>query len=292
MKILFIEYGIHHKNLNFISKCKNINFYIVNTVKDIHNLDLSILDLSIFDAVYSPCQPIDVSKYPNTKFIFGPQFSVFPDDRLNIIKGTNSVYNLLSDWVINIWSKNKLCDNLKLTALPFGVDTEKFIDTKSIQERNNIIIYFKHRCPKDLHYIEDFFKNKNTQYQIFSYDNRYDENDYLASLQNAKYCIWIDAHESQGFALQEALSCNVPLLVWNVTSMNQEYGSNYSNITATTTSYWDEKCGEIFYSIDEFPDIYNKFISNLENYKPREFILENLSIDVCEKKLIEFIKKM
>ena len=48
-------------------------------------------------------------------------------------------------------------------------------------------------------------------------------------LQNSKYGIWLDAHESQGFALQEALSCNVPLLVWNISSMNQEYNSTYNN---------------------------------------------------------------
>jgi len=287
MKILFIKSHIHRKNLHFILNCKNIDFHIINNVNEINNLNLSD-----YEAIYSPCDPIDVSKYQNVKFIFGPQFSVFPDDKLNIIKSPNSVYNLLSEWVVNIWSQFTICDNLKLIQLPFGVDTEKFTNIKSIQERNNVIIYFKHRCPKDLHYVEDFFKSKNTQYQIFSYDNRYDENDYLASLQNAKYCIWIDAHESQGFALQEALSCDVPLLVWCITSMNQEYGSSYSNLTATTTPYWDNKCGELFYNINEFENVYNKFISNIENYRPREFILENLSIDVCEKKLINVINNI
>ena len=75
MKILFIQSTIHHKNLNFILKCKNIQFTIINSVNEINNYDLST-----FDAVYSPCQPIDVSKYPATKFIFGPHFSIFPEE--------------------------------------------------------------------------------------------------------------------------------------------------------------------------------------------------------------------
>ena len=37
---------------------------------------------------------------------------------------------------------------------------------------------------------------------------------------------------------------------------------------------------------------YNKFIENINNYKPREFILENLSFDVCENKLINLINNM
>jgi hypothetical protein len=82
MKILFIKSNIHHKNYNFILKCKIIKFTIVNSVNDI-----IFFNLHDYDAVISPCEPIEVSKYPNTKFIFGPQFSVFPDERLNIIKG-------------------------------------------------------------------------------------------------------------------------------------------------------------------------------------------------------------
>jgi hypothetical protein len=287
MKILFIKSTIHHKNLNFILKCENIQFTIINSVNEINNFDLST-----FDAVYSPCETIDVSKYPGIKFIFGPQFSVFPENRLTIIKGPNSVYNLLSNWVTNIWKKYSICNDLKLIQLPFGVDTEKFVNTKSITEKNGVIVYFKHRNPADLHLVENFLKNKEISYNIFSYDTRYNEETYLACLQNAKYCIWIDAHESQGFALQEALSCDVPLLVWNITYMNEEFGSSYSKLDATTIPYWDERCGEYFYNINELKNTFNTFISKLETYKPREFIVENLSIKVCEDKLVEFINNM
>jgi len=287
MQILFIKSHIHVKNLNFILKCKIIKFTIIEWVDDFYKMDISS-----FDAVISPCDPIDVSLYPNTKFIFGPQFSVFPDNKLNIIKGKNALYNLLSDWVVNIWKQYSICDNLKLVTLPFGVDTEKFKEVKSLSERNNVIVYFKHRDPLDLQLIENFLQNKNISYNLFSYDQRYDESNYIDCLQNAKYAIWLDAHESQGFAVQEALSSNVPLLVWNVRFMNQEFGSSYSDLAATTTSYWDAKCGEIFYNSEELEDTYNHFIINLAFYKPREFIVENLSVEACENRLIETIENM
>ena len=287
MRVIFIKSHIHHKNLNFILNCKKINFFIVNSVDDFYKMDISS-----FDAVMSPCDPINVSLYPNMKFIFGPQFSIFPDNKLTTIKGPNSVYNLLSDWVINIWSQYPICSNLRLIPLPFGVDTDKFVNIKPISERNEVIVYFKHRNPFDLNIIENFLKNKKIPYHLFSYDQRYDEGNYLTCLQNAKYAIWVDAHESQGFAIQEALSCDVPLLVWNVTSMNQEHGSSYSNLAATTTSYWDAKCGERFYQIGELDTIYRQFIDNIENYRPREFIVENLSVEACENKLIETIESI
>lgn len=287
MKVLFINTYIHHKNLNFILKCKKITFHSINSVKLIYNLNLSE-----FDAVFCPSDPVDVSKFPNTVFIFGPHFSVFPDNKLISIKGINSVYNSLSEWVVNCWKLYPICTDLKFISLPFGVDTEKFCNIKPITERNNVIVYFKNRDPSELQKIVYFLGNKNIKYTLFSYKNKYDEKTYLECLQNAKYCIWVGRHESQGFALQEALSCDVPLLIWNVTSMNQEIGYNYSDIPATVVPYWDERCGEIFYNFSEFENVYKKFIENIENYKPREFILNNLSIEVCENKWIETIKNM
>ena len=127
---------------------------------------------------------------------------------------------------------------------------------------------------------------------MFDYVSSYSEEVYLDYLQNSKYGIWLDAHESQGFALQEALSCDVPLLVWNVLSMNQEHKSSYNNIPATTIPYWNESCGEYFYNEQELENTYNLFISKLDTYKPREFILKNLSVETCEKNLINFIENM
>jgi hypothetical protein len=286
MKVLFININMHQKNLNALMKY-NINFYIIN------HTNLDSIDLSIFDAVYSPCQPINVSKYPNSKFLFGPHFSVFPEkNTMNMITGKNIVYVQPSNWVVNLWKSFPICQNIRIESLPFGVDTYKFNEIKPINERSTIILYFKRRKPEDLSIITNFLKNKNFQPKIFDYINKYDENEYINCLHDAKFCFWLDAHESQGFALEEALSCNVPLLVWNVTSLNQEYGSNYPNTYATTIPYWDNRCGEYFTDIQQLDIIFEKFIKNLTNYKPREYILENISFEKCEEKFINIINNI
>ena len=99
---------------------------------------------------------------------------------------------------------------------------------------------------------------------------------------------WIDEsiasyvmNPPDNFAIEEALSCNVPLLVWNVSSMNQEEVSNFPNIEATSIPYWDQRCGEFFYKKEEFETKYNEFINKLDIYKPREYVLENLSVEKC-----------
>lgn len=288
LNVILIDNFIHHKNKNALLKYKNIKFHII---KDINNLYK--IDLKNFDAIYSPSQPIDVSKFPNSIFLFGPHFSVFPKitDML-IIKGNNSVYTQPSEWCVNIWnqiiSSNNI--NINIKSLPFGVDTNQFKQIYPNEKRKNVFLYFKDRNPIELGLLLNFLKDRNISVKLFDYSSKYSESEYLNYLHNSKYGIWLGRHESQGFALEEALSCNVPLFVWNVKSMKQEYKSSYPNIYATTIPYWDERCGEFFHDVTELKDCFNKFISKLDIYKPRDYVLENLSFELCEKKFIDIIK--
>lgn len=285
MKILFINTWIHPKNLISIQNYKNIHFHTITNVNDIANYDLSN-----FDCVFSPTKIFDISKYPNTKFIFGPHVYLFPGDDMISICSKNVVYIQPSQWPIDWWKSSfNVCKYLNMKALPFGVDTLRFNEIKPINERNQVFIYYKRRNPNELEFIETFLRTLKIEYKIFNYVQQYDEKEYMQYLQNSKFGIWLDAHESQGFALEEALSCNVPLLVWNVQSMNQEYASTYTDIPATSIPYWDVRCGEIFYNHTEFTNVFELFLSKLHTYLPRQYILENLSMDICEQKLIDVV---
>ena len=284
MNLLIVD-SFHHKNqlgLNMIIKELNIN-YKYGTMNDIADYDL----------IYSPNNPIDTSKYPNKKFIFGPHFSVFPDNKLQRINNVykNSVYIQPSDWARDVWIKKGAVTILPIKTFPFPVETEKFKPLNFFDEleKTEVFIYFKRRHPQELQYIKEFLENKNISYKIFDYVNHYSELDYINTLQHAKYGIILDAHESQGFAIEEALASNVPLLVWNVKFMSQEHGSRYPDITATNIAYWDARCGEYFYTKETFEATFNTFISNIATYKPREYIIENLSTAMCATRFNELI---
>jgi len=287
MKVLFINVNMHQKNLNALSRY-NLD------ITSINNNNLDNINLDVFDVVYSPSLPVNIKKYPNTKFIFGPHFSVFPQEQqMQMITGKKSIYIQPSDWAKNAWYLFDFCrQNIRIKTLPFGVDTNTFNEIKPICERNNVFIYFKRRQQKELDFIQNFLKKNGYNFVVFDYVNRYSESDYVNYLHNSKFGIWLDAHESQGFALQEALSCNVPLLVWSVTSMNQEEGGNYGDITASTIPYWDNRCGESFTDALQLQPKFNKLVKNIDTYKPREFILDNLSIEKCSQKFIELVAKI
>ena len=88
------------------------------------------------------------------------------------------------------------------------------------------------------------------------------------------------------------MSCNVPLLVWNATSMSQEVGSNHPDVPCTSIPYWNEKCGEVFYKWGDFERTFNIFLKNIKNkkYNPRQFVLDELSVKPCSEKFVSYLQ--
>jgi hypothetical protein len=276
---LFINGYLHHKNYNALCKYKNIDI---------------VDNINIADVIYSPGEYLPI--HPEKICIYGPHFSVFPNNKFfNLLKEwkNNACYIMPSYWCIDLWA-NYMNNNIKskMYALPFGVETDLFNEIKPLTNRNNVFIYIKNRDPNEINFICNFLNNQKISYNIFNYTIGYQEEDYLNYLQNSKYGIIINRHESQGFAIEEALSCNVPLLVWNVRSMKQEWGCNYDDYSATSIPYWDDNCGEYFHDAEELPEIFDKFMKKLEYYQPRNYILENLSIDKCNQKFVNLINKL
>ena len=285
MKILIID-EMHFKNkTGIILLLEYLKFdYKFCNINDVNKF---IID---YDIIHFAHTPFDSSLFPNKKFIFGSGFSVFPDNRLlkinNIHK--NSIYIQPSKWAADIWKDFNVEKVIKIKEFPFPVEIDKFRPIKNT-EKNEIFIYFKRRKAEELKLIEQFLTGKNITYKLFDYVKKYKEEEYLKCLQSAKYGIIVDAHESQGFAIEEALSCNVPLLVWKVKYMSQEEGSNFPDIPCTNIQYWDKRCGEFFEEKENFEETYYKFINKLETYKPREYILENLSPKKCAENFVKLI---
>lgn len=246
----------------------------------------SVDDIDIYD-----------KRYKDKLILLGPHFSVFPTPFIRSLDNTvngNITFNLLSKWICNIWQTDLGKDHtLRLVNMPFPVDTERFKPMDC--EKDCVIIYVKRRRQADYQFIIDHMKSNGYNVKVFNYTERYNEMDYIDALHRASFGIWIGCHESQGFALQEALACGVPLLVFDVKYMNQETGQertpSYVGQNCTTIPYWDERCGESFQVGQEFLGKLAIITNKLSSYKPREFILENVSIHGAFKKYWEHVIK-
>ena len=162
-------------------------------------------------------------------------------------KYNNVVYIQPSQWTVDVWKNDFKYDIIPVVPYAFCIDIYTYIFKEC--PKTKIFVYTKQRDKNEIKYVLSILKSKNIDYTIINYGN-YCEDDYIKLLEYSKYGIWIGCHESQGFALLCALSCGVPLLVWNVRKMSQEINcpTSYYNINTQASSipYWDKRCGEYF----------------------------------------------
>lgn len=110
-------------------------------------------------------------------------------------------------------------------------------------------------------------------------------------LKTVKFAVWIGSHESQGFAFQETLASNVPILLWDVTSMKDEFGSyqqyTTKNLYATTATHWSSECGERILRAYELESALSTIQRRLDKYTPREFILSRVADDIAMRNILQ-----
>ena len=292
MRFLQVNGNIHHKNQNALHRMTNSKQieYVISSSR--FNED--------WDIVFVPDRFIPKEHFLNAKLIvYGPH--LFPFDGewqcINYLD-SNICFNVLSNW--NKHVHEEICNlqnRIKMVELPFAVDTENFkpVENKNIQY--DCFIYFKRRNPAYLNYAKSVCDTLNLKYTVLTY-NHYNEEHYKNVLSQSKFGIWIGTHESQGFALEEALSSGVPLVVWNVNTLLDEISPDGSipwakhkqhKLNATSVPYWDDRCG-IKTNMDNLMKDVRYMLENYQTYDPRSYILENLTESVCMQRWIDLVK--
>ena len=166
---------------------------------------------------------------------------------------------------------------------PVGIDTDMFFPAVQKIRQTRVLIYHKHRDADELGKIVKILENLKLPYVIVRY-GEYQENEYRTLLQNVLFVIWHGCHESQGIALQEALACNVPLLICDVTRLSQAQGgyrfpSSLDHIKVTAAPYFDESCGMKITDLASLESAITFMLDHLNDFAPREYILKHLSLE-------------
>jgi hypothetical protein len=222
----------------------------------------------------------EIPNIPN--LVMGPNVFDLPTDNVKAMS-YNSYKTLIvaSQWVKDIYVK-WLPEN-KVTVWNVGINYDLWNENK-LNIKHDFLVYYKRRDRADLDKVLSFLKVKNLTYTIIEY-GKYSEGDLLNAVATSKYGLLINNTETQGIAVQEMMSCNLPLLVWDVKEWTDRGEDNKA--PATSVPYFDSTCGEIFYNIEDIEVTYNKFISRA--YKPREYILKNCNYIIQAQKLVDIL---
>jgi glycosyltransferase involved in cell wall biosynthesis len=171
-----------------------------------------------------------------------------------------------------------------MAVWPVGVDTEEFYPSSVTRNNQSVMVYHKERDLQELVYILETVHSLGLHCTLVIYD-RYTELEFKEALAKTNFIIWHGPHESQGLALQEAMACNVPILVCDATSLLQAKSSKYrfpselAKFLVTSIPYFDVTCGIHITELSQLANAIQEMLARRESFQPREYILKNLSLE-------------
>lgn len=292
MKILQYPADCHKKNWESIQRmCTQHNIILEQTN------ERQRLERHDYDILWLPMFWLSPDEVPGQKILMGPHHFTFPKGEIcgeaHPEWSSRCVFTSLSPWVKELYTEFTPSTTIPIAPLPFGVKELPARDTSNCIY--DCVLYTKHRDVSEVEYVEKILVKKGIEYIKFSYGSYRDE-DYQKALQQAKFVVWLGSHESQGFAFQECLGRNIPILVCDATDLYKETFRYYEEhrgqkaLRSTTASWWDDRCGLRIESLDAFPHALQQMKHSFESYTPQAFVRENLSDTVCMKRILKALQ--
>lgn len=203
-----------------------------------------------------------------------------------------------SEWASNVY-RPYFGD--RCAIWPVGIDTEKWAPPQPDRKSVDFLIYDKvywerERLERELiQPIRDELRKKRLSFEEVRY-GAYSEQDYSERLQRCRAMIFLCAHESQGLAYQECLSCDVPILAWDQGwCMDPErFRWGQPEIPATSVPYFNQRCGVKFRRPPQFSERLEEFQSKLGKgfFKPRDYILDHLTLEKCAESYLRMFNTL
>jgi hypothetical protein len=248
-----------------------------------------------WDFVFIPSQYIPPEKFPNAKLIiYGPHNFVFPNGvwtSINMKNNGKVYYNSLSRWVSELYQEvSQFEKNFNMIELPFGVDVERFKPSPEKVYERDCLIYVKRRKHHEVERVKSICETLKISYSVITYGS-YKEEDLIHLSNTSRFGILLDCHESQGFAVQELMALNLPLVVWDAVDMfvegYHEYRGRYK-LKSTSVTSWDESCGVIVDETSVESGI-RHMVEHYRDYAPRDFVVRELSPAACMQRWVDLL---
>ncbi len=183
---------------------------------------------------------------------------------------------------------------------PVGIDTDSWTRDPDNQKTFDFLLYDKVRWEHEnyratlIEPIRQELSRRGFTYSEIRY-GYYQEETFREMLRRCRAMIFLCEHETQGIAYQQALACDIPILAWDRGGYWQDpefYPHRVKFGPVTSVPYWDERCGRTFADAAEFPERLSQFCVDLTHYSPRDYILQNLTLEICARKYLEHVQNV
>lgn len=220
--------------------------------------------------------------------LLGPNLVVKPGD-LNtrfLFEDPNRHFVVPCQWVKDFYQSFDFVQS-KLHVWSVGIDVEEWKDVQGGYKEFDCFLYIKNRSANDRRLAQKILDRFNLKYTVIEY-GYYQEQELKDACEKSRFCVMLANTESQGIALMQILSSNIPCYVFNTTMWKSECGQY--QCAATSAPYFNEQCGELTPIVDL--EHFERFLINVGNqrYNPRSYIVSNHRLSQSAKKYVELLE--
>jgi len=196
-----------------------------------------------------------------------------------------------SEWMLDFYGdtpdlarKSRVC--------PCGVDAEFWKPTGAPRQRT-CVVYWKSGDERFCEQVESIVRlaglesvrvrSRPGEHHLFT------PPELRAALDRAVLSVFLSTFESQGLALAEAWSMNVPTVVWDPQGEVEWQGRRFKS--QSSAPYLTPSTGIAVRDIDGLDGAIRQALATLDNFQPRGWVLEHMTDAVCARRLYELVVK-
>jgi hypothetical protein len=248
--------------------------------------------------VYAPAnealgQAIELKQRGTVDYVVaGPVNALFADESDGILlRPEIDLVIAPSEWTVEFYrdfpalvEKSRVC--------PCGVDADVWNPSGRPKDRT-AVVYWKSGDEPFCDAIEDVVRRCGLE--PLRVTSRHGEHGlftpatYREALDRSLVAVFLSTFETQGLALAEAWSMNVPTVVWDPQGEAEWRGRSFKSrssapfLTATT--------GVTFKTVDDLDSTIRSALARLADFQPREWVLQHMTDAVCADELYSLIRR-
>jgi hypothetical protein len=247
--------------------------------------------------VYAPAnealrQAAELKRHGRIDYLVaGPVNALFADESDGILQLPEIDRVIVAhEWALDFYRETPaLLD--KAVACPCGVDADVWKPTGGTDGKRVALVYWKSGDESFCEQVERIVqlcgleprrvRSMHGEHTIFS------ATDYRQLLDQSTIGIFLSTFETQGLALAEAWSMNVPTVVWDPQGVAQWRGRSFES--RSSAPYLTPSTGRRWRTIEELETVLRSAIAERTSFQPRQWVLANMTDAICSSALLDII---
>ncbi len=224
--------------------------------------------------------------------VAGPVNAFFADECDGIMLAPEiDLAIVASEWMIDFYRDAPELAR-KSRACPCGVDAE-FWKPSGARKEATAVVYWKSGDERFCESVEAIVRRVGLE--PLRVRSRHGEHDIFTppalrdALDRSVVSVFLSTFESQGIALAEAWSMNVPTIVWDPRGDAEWRGRQFTS--QSSAPYLTPATGLAVRDVAGLEGALRQALASLETFQPRGWVLEHMTDVVCSRKLYELVMR-